>query len=68
MKKFIMLHVVKGRDGYCLNLFDKKGSGWRIAGVTPWGNPTNIPLVSFKIDYDALVKMGEQVCFEEDEK
>ena len=44
------INIVKGNDGYCLNLVDNNGSGQRILGNKPWGNPYNKPIVSFEID------------------
>ena len=41
MKK-VIIRIVKGSEGYSLQIIDKEGNGYRYAGPKAWGNPTNI--------------------------
>ena len=53
------INIVKGNDGYCLNLVDNNGSGQRILGNKPWGNPYNKPIVSFEIDKEKMIEIRD---------
>lgn len=56
-KDLIYLNIVKGNEGYCLNLVDNSGNGERILGCKPWGNPFNKPIYSFKLNKDELTRL-----------
>lgn len=49
MKKAI-IRIVKGSEGYSLQVVDKDGSGYRYKGPKAWGNPYNTPTCEFIID------------------
>lgn len=51
------LHIIKGNEGYCLNLMDDSGDGQRILGCKPWGNPFNKPTFTFEVDKDDLTQL-----------
>lgn len=51
------IDIVKGNEGYCLNIVDESGSGERILGSKPWGNPYNKPTYSFKVDKEKLTEL-----------
>lgn len=51
------IEIVKGNEGYCLNLVDSDGNGERILGSKPWGNPYNTPTFSFEIDKETLTEL-----------
>jgi len=53
------LDIVKGNEGYCLNLVDETGSGQRILGGKPWGNPYNKPTYSFEINKETLTELRD---------
>lgn len=65
MKK-VIIKIVKGSDGYSLQVVDKDGSGIRYAGPKAWGNPTNIPTCEFEVELDDFIKCLENESFEEE--
>ena len=64
MKK-VIIKIVKGSDGYSLQIVDKNGSGTRYAGPKAWGNPTNIPTCEFEVELEDFIKCLENESFEE---
>lgn len=54
------LEIVKGNEGYCLNLVDKNGCGYRILGNKPWGNPYNVPTYSFELDKEKMIEIRDK--------
>ena len=55
MKK-VIIKIVKGSEGYSLQIVDKNGSGYRYAGPKAWGNPTNIPTCEFEVELEDFIK------------
>ena len=55
MKKEVEIAIVKGREGYSLQIWGKSG-GYRFAGPKAWGNPLNTPLVTFRVDLEEFIK------------
>ena len=55
MKKEVEIAIVKGNEGYSLQIWGKSG-GYRFAGPKAWGNPLNKPLVTFKVDLEEFIK------------
>ena len=53
MKK-VIIKIVRGSDGYSLQVVDKDGSGYRYAGPKAWGNPTNVPTCQFEVEIEYL--------------
>lgn len=54
------VRVVHGHDGYSLQVHrDEDGivSGLRVLGSTAWGNPTNSPTCSWKLDKNDAKKL-----------
>ena len=58
MKK-VIIRIVKGSEGYSLQIIDKKGNGYRYAGPKAWGNPTNIPTCEFEVELEDFIKYLE---------
>lgn len=55
MKK-VIIRIVKGSDGYSLQIVDKDGNGYRFAGPKAWGNPLNKPTASFVVDLEEFIR------------
>lgn len=53
------IDIVKGNEGYCLNLVDENGNGQRILGSKPWGNFYNVPTYSFEVDKEILTELRD---------
>lgn len=66
MKK-IVISLVRGSEGYSLQLTDKNGNGCRYAGPKAWGNPYNKPTAQFIVDTEDFIKCIEQNSYEEEE-
>lgn len=66
MKK-IIINLVKGSDGYSLQITDKQGNGYRYAGPKAWGNPYNEPTASFEVELEDFIKCLKEYCYEIDE-
>lgn len=66
MKK-ITIDLVKGSDGYSLQLIDKKGNGERYVGPKAWGNPYNTPTASFEVDLEDFKRALERNAYEVEE-
>lgn len=49
MKK-VKISIVKGNEGYSLQIKDNDGCGCRYKGPKAWGNPYNVPICEFVID------------------
>ena len=67
MKK-VMINLVKGSDGYSLQITNKDGNGYRYAGPKAWGNPYNKPTASFEVDLEEFIKCLKENSYERDEK
>ena len=66
MKK-VIINLVKGSDGYSLQITDKQGNGYRYAGPKAWGNPYNEPTASFEVNLEDFVKCLENNSYVADE-
>lgn len=66
MKK-VIINLVKGSDGYSLQITDKQGNGYRYAGPKAWGNPYNEPEASFEVDLEDFIKYLENNSYTVDE-
>ena len=66
MKK-ITIDLVKGSDGYSLQLKDKEGNGERYIGPKAWGNPYNTPTASFEVDLEDFIRALECNAYEVEE-
>lgn len=53
------INIVKGNEGYCLNLVDNNGNGQRILGNKPWGNPYNKSIYSFELDKEKMIEIRD---------
>lgn len=62
MKK-VIIKIVKGSDGYSLQIVDKDGNGYRYAGPKAWGNPTNIPTCEFEVELEDFIKHLEMESY-----
>lgn len=58
MNNVMHLNIVKGNEGYCLNLVDDCGDGERILGCKPWGNPFNTATFSFELSKEELKRLS----------
>lgn len=63
-----MINLVKGSDGYSLQITNKDGNGYRYAGPKAWGNPYNKPTASFEVDLEEFIKCLKENSYERDEK
>ena len=66
MKK-VIINLVKGSDGYSLQITDKNGNGRRYAGPKAWGNPYNEPTASFEVNLEDFIKCLENNSYAIDE-
>ena len=66
MKK-VIINLVKGSDGYSLQISDKQGNGCRYAGPKSWGNPYNEPTASFEVNLEDFIKCLENNSYAVDE-
>ena len=66
MKK-VIINLVKGSDGYSLQITDKQGNGYRYAGPKAWGNPYNEPTASFEVNLEDFIKCLENNSYVVDE-
>lgn len=64
MKK-IIIRLVKGSEGFSLQLSDKNGNGYRYAGPKAWGNPYNVATAEFKVDLEDFIKSLKENAYEE---
>ena len=64
MKK-VIIKIVRGSDGYSLQVVDKDGSGYRYAGPKAWGNPTNVPTCQFEVELEDFIKCLKDNCYED---
>lgn len=63
----IRVKIVRGNEGYSLQLVDRNGTGTRYAGPKAWGNPTNIPLCEWEFDVEDFIKNIKENSFLEKE-
>jgi len=63
----VIINIVKGSDGASLQVIDKEGCGFRVAGPKAWGNPYNKPTHTFEIDADELVRFIDSCKFESED-
>lgn len=63
MKKTIV-RVVRGSEGYSLQVVDEEGNGERFIGPKAWGNPCNKPTCEFEVDVEEFIKCLERNSFE----
>lgn len=64
----VMINLVKGSDGYSLQITDKEGNGRRYAGPKAWGNPYNKPTASFEVELEDFIKCLKDNSYEVGEK
>lgn len=55
MGRKVKINLVDGSSGYSLQITDKEGSGYRLAGPKAWGNPYNKPTASFEVNVKELL-------------
>ena len=65
MKK-VEIALVKGAEGYSLQVWDKDGDGIRYAGPKAWGNPYNRPTATFEVELEDFIKCLEQNAYEKE--
>lgn len=63
----IMVNIVRGREGSSLQITDKHGNGYRVAGPKAWGNPYNKPFITFEVDADEFIKLINGCCYEDED-
>lgn len=63
----VMINLVKGSDGYSLQITDKDGNGRRYAGPKAWGNPYNKPTASFEVELEDFIKCLKNHSYEVEE-
>lgn len=66
--KLITINLVRGSEGYSLQIIDSTGSGYRIAGPKAWGNPLNKPTASFIVNANELINAIICNCYNGDDK
>ena len=64
MKK-VIIKIVRGSEGYSLQVVDRDGSGYRYAGPKAWGNPTNVPTCQFEVELEDFIKCLKDNCYED---
>ena len=62
--KLIRINLVRGSDGFSLQILNDNGSGYRIAGPKAWGNPYNKPTAEFVLDVDELIETINKLAYE----
>lgn len=62
--KRVNIAVVKGSEGYSLQVYDEKGNGYRYSGPKAWGNPRNIPTASFEVDVNEFIECLNRIGYE----
>lgn len=65
MMKKVTIRIVKGNEGYSLQIVDKNGNGYRYAGSKAWGNPTNIPTCEFEVELEDFIKCLKDESYED---
>lgn len=63
----VTINLVKGSDGYSLQITDKDGNGRRYAGPKAWGNPYNKPTASFEVELEDFIKCLKDNSYEVEE-
>ena len=66
MKK-VIINLVKGSDGYSLQITNKQGNGYRYAGPKAWGNPYNKPTASFEVELEDFITCLKDNSYEVEE-
>ena len=61
----IRVKIVKGNEGYSLQLVDRNGTGIRYAGPKAWGNPTNRPICEWEFDVEDFIENIKKYSFSE---
>lgn len=64
----VTINLVKGSDGYSLQITDKDGNGCRYAGPKAWGNPYNKPTASFEVELEDFIKCLKDNSYELEEE
>ena len=64
----VTINLVKGSDGYSLQITDKDGNGRRYAGPKAWGNPYNKPTASFEVELEDFIKCLKDNSYELEEE
>lgn len=62
----VTINLVKGNEGYSLQVVDKKGNGYRYAGPKAWGNPYNEPTASFEVELEDFIECLKNNAYEVD--
>lgn len=62
--KKVTINLVKGSDGYSLQIINKNGNGYRYAGPKAWGNPYNEPTASFEVELEDFIKCLKENSYE----
>lgn len=56
-KRYVNVNVVKGSEGFSLQIYNNNESGSRVHGPRAWGNPYNRPYIKFEnVDADELIE------------
>ena len=63
----VLINLVKGSEGYSLQIISKNGGGYRYAGPKAWGNSYNEPEASFEVDLEDFIKCLKEYSYEVDE-
>ena len=66
MKK-VQIVLVKGAEGYSLQVWDKNGGGYRYAGPKAWGNPFNRPTAIFEVELEDFINCLKNNSYEDEE-
>lgn len=64
MKK-VVIRLVRGSEGFSLQVTDKNGNGYRYAGPKAWGNPYNKATAEFIVDVEDFIKCLLQNSYED---
>lgn len=62
--KRVNIAVVKGSEGYSLQVYDEKGNGYRYIGPKAWENPRNIPTAEFNVDVEDFISCLNSNAYE----
>lgn len=60
----VTINLVKGSEGYSLQIINKNGNGYRYAGPKAWGNPYNEPEASFEVELEDFINCLKEYSYE----
>ena len=59
--KVVDINIVRGNEGFSLQVGDNEGFGTRVFGPKAWGNPYNQPTCTFKITEEQVEELYKEL-------